>query len=238
MFAWLLPRSKPLRVAGHTAPEWYFLYRKQKLPLDPACDVAAALCEALTGSNFPSGCDLDSDSCLSALLMTDQREEVRSLAAIKIGINKMKTCESGLIAALEDQSETVRRIAALALVDIDTIRGLAAVVAGNNHGHAVRTQAANRLQKRGFEAAEAIPGLLALLRFRQINWRSHLAAVDALAAIGEPAIPFLVHALTNGEPQLRRYAGAVLKFIGKSMEFSELIEKELEWPEDESRSCF
>ena len=68
------------------------------------------------------------------------------MAAIKMGLEKLAGCESTLVAALYDQSEIVRRTVALSLVALDTVRGLAAVVAGSRHGHAVRTVAAWRLR--------------------------------------------------------------------------------------------
>jgi HEAT repeat protein len=132
-----------------------------------------------------------------------------------------------LIAALEDYSETVRRISALALLDVATIRGLSAVVAGSRHGHAVRTEAAHRLGKRGAEAAAAIPGLLALLHYGDINWRSHMAAAYALAAIGAPALPYLFHALTCGDGYPSLYAAIALDSIGPPPEYQQLVQEML-----------
>jgi HEAT repeat protein len=134
------------------------------------------------------------------------------------------------LAALQDESETIRRTAALALVELDTVDGLAAVVAGSRHGHAVRTEAAHRLRRHGPKASEAIPGLVALLRYREINWRSHMAAAGALAAIGEAALPWLLHMFHHGEPHLRYEAASALKEMNRTPEILAAIDEVLAMP--------
>src|SRR5437763_1603910 len=226
MLRWFLRRRTSEHHHGHTAAEWYcFFRRRNDFPGDLASAVNATLREALASENgLP---DLEKPPWLSALLATDSREGVRCLAAIKIGLARQTASESALLAALHDESETVRRTAALALVALDTVRGLAAVVAGSRHGHAVRTEAAHRLRGHGEEAIDAIPGLLCLLRDPNINWRSHAAAAGALAAIGEPAIPALVHVFEHGEPRLRYFAAMALKEMNKTPRLLAAIDGEL-----------
>jgi len=91
----------------------------------------------------------------------------------------------------------------------------------------VRTHAAHRLRGHGEAATEAIPGLLCLLRDPNINWRSHVAAAGALAAIGEPAIPALVQVFEHGEPRLRHFAAMALKEMNKTPGLLAAIDGEL-----------
>jgi HEAT repeat protein len=216
----------PERLCGHTAGEWYGFYRSpQYFQGDLASAATAALREALaTCEELP---DFAVEPWLTTLLTTDPRETVRCLAAVKVGLDKLADGERALLAALHDESEIVRRSAALALVALDTVRGLSAVVAGSSHGHAVRTQAAHRLREHGKEATEAIPGLLCLLRDPNINWRSHAAAAGALAAIGESAIPALVQVFEHGEPRLRYFAAMALKELNRTPALLAAIDEEL-----------
>ena len=225
MLRWLKRRLVPDRYQGHTAAEWYGFYRNpQYFSGDLASAVTEALRRAVATRDEPS--DIEIPPVMSVLLATDDREGVRCLAAIKMGLDKPTACETTLLAALHDESATVRRAAALSLVALNTVRGLAAVVTGSRHGHAVRTHAAHLLREHGRDASEAIPGLLSLLRDRNINWRSHMAAADALAAIGEPAIPWLLQAFRRGQPELRHYAAMALKEIDKTPEPLAAIDEE------------
>jgi HEAT repeat protein len=232
MLRWIMHFGKSTRYHGHTAADWYGYYRRpSSFAGDLASAVPAAIRETLgTKNEVP---DLEVSPLLCVLLTTDSREGIRCLAAIKIGLDRNAACESGLLAALYDQSEIVRRTVALALLALDTVRGLTAVVAGSRHGHAVRTEAAHRLGKHGSLATEAIPGLLMLLRDREINWRSHAAAAAALAAIGEPAIPWLLHAFHFGDSHVRRYAALSLKDMDKTPELRSAIDEELAMHNDE-----
>jgi HEAT repeat protein len=226
MLRWLTRRLTRDRYQGHTAAEWcgYFRY-----PQYFRRDLAGAVTEALRKEVATKGESLDIEAApfLSVLLATDDREGVRCLAAIKMGLDKRTGCESTLLAALNDESETVRRAVALSLVALNTVHGLAAVVAGSRHGHAVRSHAAHLLREHGAEASEAIPGLLALLRDRNIDWRSHFDAVDALVAIGESAIPWLLQLFGRGNRRLRYYAAIALKEIDKTPELLAAIDEEL-----------
>jgi len=227
MFKWLFRRFRQPRFAGHNALSWYSFYVSGMLARDPSLNVEAALTEVLSDVSSETQRDVDYDLTLSALLTTDQREPVRILTAILIGVRRTKACEGALIAALEDHSEIVRRTAAQALIDIDTISGLAAVVAGSKHGHGVRTRAAHQLQGHGRNAFEAIPALLVLLRYRKINWRSHFAASLAIAAIGEPAIPFLIDGLRDEDLNYRYFVACALETIGAPLEYAVLVRKVL-----------
>lgn len=226
MFRWLTGRVTHGLQRGHTAGDWYRCYRNtQYFQGDLAGAVTTALREALpTREELP---DVAVEPWLTTLLTTDPRETVRCLAAIKVGLDKFADAEQALLAALHDESETVRRCAALSLVALDTVSGLSAVVAGSRHGHAVRTHAAHRLRGHGEAASVAIPGLLCLLRDQDINWRSHMAAALALAAIGESAVPALVQVFEHGEPRLREYAAIALKELNRPPELLAAIDKEL-----------
>ena len=101
------------------------------------------------------------------------------------------------------------------------------MVAGSKHGHGIRTVAAHRLRELKSDATDAIPALMVLLQCTDINWRSHAAAADALAAIGDAAIPSLVCVLHQDNPYLRLYAAQALDAIGKTPELQPLIDEEL-----------
>jgi HEAT repeat protein len=214
------------RFRGHTAGEWYCFYRiPGAFQGDLSSAVTAALREALATPTKTS--DFGVEPWLTTLLTSDPREIVRCLAAIKLGLDKIAAGEPALLAALQDESENVRRSAALALVALSTVCGLSAVVAGSRHGHGVRTRAAQALQEHGEDAFEAIPGLLCLLRDSNINWRSHAAAARALAAIGESAVPTLVQVFEPGEPRVRPFVAMALKELNKTPALLGAIDEEL-----------
>lgn len=226
MFRWLTSRFTPDRLGSHTAAEWYCFYRNpQYFKGDLASAVTIALREAIAHrEELPN---IAVESWLTTLLTTDHRESVRCLAAVKVGLDTLADDEPALLAALHDESEIVRRSAALALVALGTVRGLSAVVAGSRHGHAVRTRAAHRLREYREEASEAIPGLLCLLRDPNINWRSHDAAAGALAAIGESAVPTLVQVFEHSEPRLRYFAAMALQQLNRTPALTAAIEQVL-----------
>jgi len=184
--------------------------------------------------------------CLPILICADGNVQVRLLSMIKARLEKRLDCEDALIAALLDGSEAVRRTAASALLDLDTIRGLAAIVAGDRHGHGIRTRAAYRLQQYGPNAAPAIPSLFRLIDYSNINWRSHMAAAIALAAIGDSALPYLIHAVRSGSPSGKDWATSslhqrgdysdlpedvvgILKKYAADLEASQQEEEERQW---------
>jgi HEAT repeat protein len=211
---------------GRSAADWYISLRNEfhSFAGEPAHEARAALAEAKVDS-VP----------LSILICGDAREIVRVLAIVAAAIDKREDCVESMISGLNDESETVRRSAACGLVMIRAVRGLAAVVSGNRHGHGIRTRAAYILQDIGPSAEEAIPGLMALLNYSDINWRSHMAASLALAAIGTPAIPYLVHSLEFGPDHARIQAASVLEELGLAPDRREQIERVLKPNADPSR---
>jgi HEAT repeat protein len=165
---------------------------------------------------------------LADVLVTDASEAARCVAAIALSSDSSPEAEAALIAALQDESELVRRTAGESLLALGSVRGLAAVVGGSRHGHAVRTHAAFKLAKmKSGEAKEALPALMVLLQYPYINWRTHFAAVDALRTIGDAAIPALVNGLHRGSSQVRRYAAIALKEMGKTPALLPLIDDEM-----------
>ena len=132
--------------------------------------------------------------------------------------------ESAITAALSDSSELVRRSRPSRFVKLAPFRLSLQSSPGNDMDtasvHGRRICCVNMV----LEAAER-SGLIALLLDRHINWRSHHDAADALAAIGDAAVPWhLLHAFTNGPAVLRHYAAVALKQIDKTPELSEAIE--------------
>ncbi len=118
-----------------------------------------------------------------------------------------------LLILLHHTDEVVRRTAAILLTELGTVEGLNAVVAGNRHGHAIRTAAAWKLKEMGAEGIAAIPGLIALLRDKQINWRSHAAAQYALSEMGEEAKIVLMKLLDDEDEAMREHAAIILELM-------------------------
>jgi len=203
MFLWFRKKEEAFRCASRTAAEWYFL---QRCPQYRDSNWSSSLAEAVREitSREPAASLID-------FLVTDSSDAVRCVAAIQLGVDQPANADVALIAVLQDESETVRRAAAESLVQIGSVKGLAAVVAGSRHGHAIRTKAALRLaaMNKG-HAVDAIPALMILLQYPDINWRTHYAAIDALCVIGDRAIPALRTAYRHGSTQLRNYAAQAL----------------------------
>lgn len=150
-------------------------------------------------------------ACVALLAHHD--DLVRFLAACTLGVlpHPSEVSVAALIAALNDSEEYVRRCAAYALCAIQDLAGLSAVVAGAAHGHGVRSFAAQLIGELGPSAAPAIPALFSLLHYSEINWRSHWAAIEALARIGPAAVPALREALSDPDPEVRRFADIALR---------------------------
>lgn len=224
MFRWFRRQRDVGRLAGRTAAEWYALHRKQQYRDATWSDSLAQAVRDIT-SGLGEGSSL---TRLADVLMTDASEAARCVAAVQLSIDSSPDAEAALIAALQDESELVRRTAAESLLALGSVRGLAAVVGGSRHGHAVRTHAAFKLAKmKPGETTEALPALMVLLQYPDINWRTHFAAVSALQTIGDAAIPALMHGLRRGSPLLRQYAAIALKEMGKTPELLPLIEEEI-----------
>jgi HEAT repeat protein len=224
MLRWFRRQREVSRLAGRTAREWYSLhkspqYRDATWPESLAQavrEITASCGEAAPPARFANA------------LVTDASEAARCVAAMQLSTDSSPEAEAALIAALQDESEFVRRTAALSLLALRSVRGLAAVVGGSRHGRAVRTHAAFKLAKmEPGEAAEAVPALMVLLQYPYINWRTHFAAVEALQTIGDVAIPALVNGLQRGSPQVRQYAAVALKEMGKTPQLLPLIDVEI-----------
>ena len=212
-------KRKSENQGSRSATDWYLSLRNEfhSFAGEPGPEPRAALVGAKVGS-VP----------LAILICGDAREIVRVLAIVAAAVDKREDCTDAMISALNDESETVRRSAACGLVVIGLVRGLAAVVSGNRHGHGIRTRAAYLLRDIGPSAEEAIPSLMTLLNYSDINWRSHMAASRALAAIGAPAIPYLVHSLEFGPDHARSQAASALKEFDLAPDHLEQIERVLE----------
>ncbi|MEZ6141889.1 MAG: HEAT repeat domain-containing protein [Zavarzinella sp.] len=222
MFRWFRRQLAAPRLAGQTAGEWYVLHRSSYKLDTTVWDLLAQAVLEIT-SREGSG---TTPTCLIDVLVTDATEVARCVAAIQLSTDPSPEAETALIAALQDESELVRRTAAESLFRLGSVRGLAAVVGGSRHGHAVRTHAAFKLANlNSGEAKEALPALMVLLQYQDINWRTHLAAVAALKKIGDAAIPALVNGLHKGSPQMRKYAAIALKEMGKTPDLLPMIDE-------------
>lgn len=165
------------------------------------------------------------DADLPILICTHDNVDVRILSCVLATVESRTDCHAALLAALNDPSDRVRRAAAIALVKMDTIAGLSAVVAGKLHGKGIRTQAAYRLAEHGPAAKSAIPALFALINDSDINFRSHWAAGAALKAIGQEAMPYLSHALRYGSGQVRFESAVSLREIGVPVDLQPLVDQ-------------
>lgn len=223
MFGWFRRPPEAPRVAGKTAVEWYRLHRSPQYR-----DTSWSESLAQAAREITSGDGQAAPFRLVDVLVTDASEAARCVAAIQLSTERTAEAEAALIAALQDESELVRRTAGESLVAIGTVRGLVAVIAGSHHGHAVRTWAARKLAELPPEQSkDAIPALMVLLQYPHINWRTHFIAVEALRSIGDAAIPALVNGLHRGTPQVRQYAAIALQQIGKTPELAQLIEADI-----------
>jgi HEAT repeat protein len=204
LLSWLYT-SKYERLVKSTLAPWYAAQNSNfdKFNGDPVAAINAVFSAAVS-----------SPAALPVIIATDGNDGVRVLAMTKAGFESRRECEAVMIAALTDHSEMIRRTAAAMLSRLDTIRGLAAVVAGNRYGHSVRTRAAHRLREHGASATEAIPSLFAAICDPTIGFRGQLAATYALAAIGKDALPYLIHALQHGSTCLQNEAAVALRENG------------------------
>jgi len=144
----------------------------------------------------------------------------------RLKIQDEKICNS-LLSLLEHEDELVRRISAILLTELGTVESLNAVVAGSRHGHSIRTQAAWKLKEMGTKASAAIPGLIALLRYKKINCRTHAAAQCALSEMGEDAKNTLINLINDEDKTMREHAATTLKMMNPSKEIQEKINKVL-----------
>jgi HEAT repeat protein len=223
MLRWFTRKKDALRCGGRTAFEWYSLHRARQYRHD---DWDRSLAQAIYEITQGLGPE-EARDCMTHVLSADSSDAARCVAAIQLSIDPPQDAEEALIAALQDESEEVRRTAAASLVRIGSVRGFAAVAAGSRHGCAVRTEAARQLGRLKEGARDAVPALMTLLQYPRINWRTHYIAADALAAIGNAAVPSLLRGVSHGTPMVQYYAATALQEIAKTSELASLINEEL-----------
>jgi HEAT repeat protein len=151
------------------------------------------------------------------------------LAIVLAAVDSCVDCHKAILAALKDSNKSVRRAAAVALVNLKTVEGLAAVVASDGHGTGIREQAARCLGDLGPAAAEAIPALFAYINNSSTYFKSSAPAA-ALGAIGEPAVPFLVYSLKHGS-EMARFESAIALMESTAIvpqEIKDMASKEIE----------
>ncbi|MEM6803653.1 MAG: HEAT repeat domain-containing protein [Bacteroidota bacterium] len=222
----ILPHIKKLiglqseqKCGAYTIDEWHVHFRrKRKLDRDQLLE---GIQEALALENAPALADIPK------LYVQSQLPFVLCLCACVFSLEKETLSTpiiDKLISSLLHSDESVRRFSAIALTEINEVRTLAAVVAGHSHGHGIRTEAAWKLKEFGPEAQEAIPSLISLLEYQNINWRSHYAASEALSSIGEAAKGRLWKQLDSPLKFVRYYCASALDQMG----LSELERKKIE----------
>lgn len=213
----ILPKGHPWRVkkyVNYSAIEWYSDYvHYKKAPLQKIIETLkkaegiaphqevtpAALKELLHSSTSCKTCCL----CIYALSKLEEKDT---------------KVENGLIHLLASREELVRRMAAISLTKIGTVKALSAVVRGHRHGHGIRSIAAEKLEKLGPKALEAVPALLQLLAYPNINWRSHFAGARALTSIGQEAVPVLLEQLKSDNEYLKWYVAHALSQMQPAIE--------------------
>lgn len=215
----LVPESK---YGGWTTNEWHYHYRRErKLDED----------KIMVGLNDVSGNEIE-------LSISDIEEfYLKSISPIQLCLccclfsveatPSAKVIEK-LIQSLSHENELVRRFSAIALADINTVESLSAVVKGNNHGHAIRTEAAWKLKEYGKEAEGAVLSLISLIEYKNINCRSHMAASEALASIGAAAKDELSKRLDSTSKSTRFFCADALKEMDNEKVIQDRIEYILE----------
>ncbi|MFO0940790.1 MAG: hypothetical protein U0930_08480 [Pirellulales bacterium] len=183
------------------AEEWYGRYWRLRIDQLERDEFAQKVTSALA-ERF--GSDLN----LSVLITAHRDLEVRVLAAIKAGLELDSDCESALIAAIMDESESLYNSAAKSLCSLGTVRGLSSIVVISKVSRGLRAAAARMLQDFGPDARDAIPALMAL--------GVGTAQSFALAAIGEAAVPYLQVAIRTGKHEVE--CALALREIGLATE--------------------
>lgn len=158
---------------------------------------------------------------LTAALRGDPDVDVRCSCAWALGSIGGKGVIEALDAALEDDSDAVRRVAAEALGEVGTatVLGSLARALGDPH-HDVRLAAVAGLG--GLRSGHAAPPLLAALHDGE--WSVSCAAAEALAKIEDSAaVPALVEALADGSLAARLAASEALGRIGDPSAVAPLV---------------
>lgn len=207
-----------LKYGGMTIDEWHYHYRRDR-KLDEK-QLLLGIKEAL---GYESEISIED---VPQLYFKTQSLPVLCLCACIFTLEETVSDNiiKKLIESLKHREETVRRFSAIALTEINKVSTLSAVVAGNSHGHAIRTEAAWRLKKFGPQAREAISSLISLIEYPKINWRSHYAASEALSNIGEDAKDELLKRLDSSSKSVRYYCALALE----QMNNTKLHQKKIE----------
>lgn len=205
-FKSLIIRPSKIKYAGKTLSEWHTCFIHEN-------EVSRAeLIEALKQS-----ADIENETNLCELDVIDiffKTEKVAPICLSIFTLSKFNTCTEHIIIRLTKllvhKNELVRRYSALFLYHIGTVESLSLVVKGYKHGHGIRTRAAQKLERMGPDAHKAIPALIELIKYKNINWRSHFAAADALASIGPSAIEILLECIESDDSDLQYYSAVAL----------------------------
>lgn len=154
--------------------------------------------------------------------LKDEEYSVRKTAAIALGQVGAAAQRSvpALLEALQDTSDPVRREAATSLGLIhpaaaDVVPILLQTAKKDPDAH-TRIRALTALASYGPEAESAIPDLVAMMK-EPIGQDNSIpqCAMGVLIKIGAKAVPGLVEALANDNPQVRAYATEALGAIGE-----------------------
>jgi hypothetical protein len=208
LIRYFTPKIDPLnkKYGSRSTNEWHYDFRSvKKGTLDEIVDSIKSIEKILPEI------ELKEKDIIKLLLNSNS---VPTLCLCCYAVTKVELIstevETKLINLLSYPDESVRRFSAMSLTKIGSIKALSAVVEGNNHGHAIRTEAAYKIAKIGSQAVTAIPSLFKLLEYKKINWRTHFAAADALASIGNEAIEPLLKNLDSEDKNLRYYSAIAL----------------------------
>src|SRR4051812_27292915 len=119
MLRWFRRPREDARLAGRTAGQWYTLHRA---PQYRDATWSKSLVQAIREitESYNAGA---SPTRLADVLVTDASEVARCVAAIHLSTDGSPGAETALIAALQDESELVRRTAAESLLAVGSVRG-------------------------------------------------------------------------------------------------------------------
>lgn len=169
--------------------------------------------------------EIEEDAIVKILITTEKIVSIGLCIYLASRLKiKNKKIPNRLLILLKHQDELIRRISARLLTELGTVETLNAVVAGNNHGRGIRTEAAWKLKEMGKKATAAIPGLIALLRYKEINWRTHVAAQSALSEMGEDSKNVLINLLNDEDRTIQEHAAITLNMMNTSEEIQKRID--------------
>ncbi|MCH2042506.1 MAG: hypothetical protein MK212_00070 [Saprospiraceae bacterium] len=125
-------------------------------------------------------------------------------------------------ALLTHKDSSFRRSVGESLVELNDIDGLIAVLEAEDSGRGNMMGAARRLASKGKEAEKAIPALLGMIQYKNINYKGHSFAAEALASIGESARPVLVQCINSKDSHLIEYATYALEMLDSGINYKDL----------------